>query len=222
MPLNLRGFFYPQFTSDSNQYSSEDRACIEQTVGRLQAVQTSAMRPGMLLGKIQSGKTKTFLGVIALGFDNGFDIAIILTKGTKALARQTLQRVRKEFSIFHEKDGLQVYDIMIIPSGLTGYELKQKLIFVAKKQSDNLDRLATLFRDTYPQLGNKRVLIIDDEADYASVGFRNTQAQGLTANTTTHQIDALRTLLSDSAFLQVTATPYALYLQPEELAVNGI
>ena len=222
MPLNLMGSFYPQFTSDANRYGSDDRACIEQTVERLRSVPTSAMRPGMLLGKIQSGKTKTFLGVIALGFDNGFDIAIILTKGTKALARQTLQRVREEFSIFHEKDGLQVYDIMTMPGGLTGYELSQKLIFVAKKQSDNLERLTILFRDTYPQLANKRVLIIDDEADYASVGFRNSQAQGLTANTTTHQIDALRTLLSDSAFLQVTATPYALYLQPEELAINGI
>jgi hypothetical protein len=31
-----------------------------------------------------SRQTKTFLGIIALAFDNGFDIAIILTKGTKA------------------------------------------------------------------------------------------------------------------------------------------
>ena len=133
MPLNLMGSFYPQFTSDANRYGSDDRACIEQTVERLRSVPTSAMRPGMLLGKIQSGKTKTFLGVIALGFDNGFDIAIILTKGTKALARQTLQRVREEFSIFHEKDGLQVYDIMTMPGGLTGYELSQKLIICGKK-----------------------------------------------------------------------------------------
>ena len=56
------------------------------TVRRLLTVQTSAARPGMLLGKIQSGKTKTFLGAIALAFDNGTDIAVIMTKGTKALA----------------------------------------------------------------------------------------------------------------------------------------
>ena len=176
----------------------------------------------MLLGKIQSGKTKSFLGTIALGFDNRFDVAIVLTKGTKALARQTLSRIRREFAPFHAEDRLQMHDIMTVPAGLTGYELNQKLIFVAKKQSDNLDRLATLFRETYPQLATKRVMIIDDEADYASVGFRNTRAQGMAANTTTHQIDNLRMLLSNSAFLQVTATPYALYLQPEELAISGI
>lgn len=175
----------------------------------------------MLLGKIQSGKTKTFLAIIALCFDNGFDAAIVLTKGTKALTRQTLQRIRGEFAHFQERDILQAFDIMTVPGGLTGYELNQKLIFVSKKQSDNLDRLETLFRDTYPQLSGKRVLIIDDEADYASVGFRNAPSQGITVNTTTQQIDRLRTLLPASAFLQVTATPYSLYLQPDELAVNG-
>lgn len=223
MPLNLTGEFYPSFTSDTQRYSAADRSCIEQTVERLLSVQTSAARPGMLLGKIQSGKTKTFLGIIALAFDNGFDIAIILTKGTKALARQTLERVGREYAQFNKSDDrVQTFDIMTVPSGLTGYELDQKLIFVCKKQSDNMDRLAVLFRDTYPALAAKHVLIIDDEADYASVGFKNTQAQGLTTNTTTQQIEALRVLLSASAFLQVTATPYSLYLQPEDLVINGI
>jgi hypothetical protein len=221
MPLELNGTFFPRFTADRIRYGPDDLACMQRTVDRLRSVQTSAERPAMLLGKIQSGKTKTFLGVIALVFDNGFDVAIILTKGTKALARQTLARVRREFAQFHTDDQLQIHDIMTVPAGLTGYELSQKLIFVAKKQSDNLDRLAILFRDTYPQLATKRVLFIDDEADYASIGYRTSQATGMTANTTTVQIDNLRTLLPNSAFLQVTATPYALYLQPENLAING-
>lgn len=221
MALNLNGRFYPSFVADSSLYGGEDRACIEDTVRRLQSVETSAARPGMLLGKIQSGKTKTFLAIIALAFDNGFDVAIVLTKGTKALTRQTLQRVRRDFAVFYRQDALQIYDIMTVPGGLTGYELSQKLIFVAKKQSDNLDRLAALFRETYPQLAQKRLLLIDDEADYASVGFRNTRDQGLMTNTTTQQIEDLRTIIRSASFLQVTATPYALYLQPEELAINA-
>lgn len=219
--LNLTGAFYPAFTSGNPRYSDADRTCITDTVRRLLTVQTSADRPGVLLGKIQSGKTKTFLGAVALAFDNGTDIAIVLTKGTKALARQTLERVRREFAVFTGQDQLQVHDIMTVPSGLTGWELDQKLIFVCKKQSDNMDRLVTLFRETYPHLASKRVLIVDDEADYASVGFHKTQAQGLTTNVTTQQIEELRLLLASSAFLQVTATPYALYLQPEHLVVSG-
>lgn len=221
MTLNLRGQFYPRFTRDE-LYGNEDLSCIQQAVDQLKSIETSEARPGMLLGKIQSGKTKVFLAIIALCFDNGFDVAIVLTKGTKALTRQTVHRVRREFADFQQQDALQIYDIMTVPGGLTGYELNQKLIFVAKKQSDNLDRLETLFRDTYPQLSTRRVLLIDDEADYASVGFRNARNVGLTANTTTHQIDSLRTLIRESAFLQVTATPYGLYLQPDEFTISGI
>jgi hypothetical protein len=220
--LRLDGVFYPEFTKNAGRYSDYDKQCIRRTVERLLSTETSAAKPGMLLGKIQSGKTKTFLGAIALGFDNGFDIAIILTKGTKALARQTLERVRREFTTFNDRDQLQIYDIMTLPSGLTGYELSQKLIFVVKKQSDNMDRLAKVFRETYPQLASKRVLIIDDEADYASIGFRNSKEEGLIINRTARQIDALRQLLPESAFLQVTATPYSLYLQPEDLVIQGI
>ncbi|MBE0427287.1 MAG: hypothetical protein IBX72_11675 [Nitrospirae bacterium] len=220
--LNLTGIFYPSFTSNTAFYSEADKSCIQYTVERLLTVETSAIKPGMLLGKIQSGKTKTFLAIMALAFDNGFDISVILTKGTKALTRQTLERVRREFAYFYEQDLLQIYDIMTVPSGLTGYELSQKLIFIAKKQIDNMDKLSALFRETYPQLTSKRVLIIDDEADYASIGFRRTREEGIRVNTTTRQIDELRRTLASSAFLQVTATPYSLYLQPDDIVIQGV
>ncbi len=221
-PLNLTGAFYLLFTDNSAIYGETDKACIQQTVERLLSVETSAAQPGMLLGKIQSGKTKTFLGVIALAFDNEFDIAVILTKGTKALARQTLERVRRDFARFTAQDQLQIFDIMTVPSALAGYELNQKLVFVAKKQVDNMERLTKLFRQTYPQLVTRRILLIDDEADYASIGFKNTKEEGIVINRTSRQIDGLRQILTNSAFLQVTATPYSLYLQPEDLVVNGV
>src|SRR5881628_3031881 len=117
--INLSGEFYPSFTARTALYGDADKTCVQQTVDRLLSVQTSAEEPGMLLGKIQSGKTKTFLAAIALAFDNGFDIAVILTKGTKALTRQTLERVRREFGSFAERDRLQIFDIMVVPAGLS-------------------------------------------------------------------------------------------------------
>lgn len=224
MCVDIDGEFYREFVSRTgwNGYSLEDRQCIQGAVERLGAVETSAERPGMLLGKIQSGKTKTFLGIIALAFDNGFDVAVVLTKGTKALTKQTLQRIRGDFARLTAKDAVQIHDIMTVPGGLTGFELAQKLIFVAKKQSDNLDPLRELIRTTYPALASKRALIVDDEADYASVGFKNSQATGLQANVTTQRIDNLRSIFRSSAFLQVTATPYSLYLQPDAMTASGI
>lgn len=196
------------------------RDCIEKTVDHLLGQSTSTQRPGMLLGKIQSGKTNAFLGVIALAFDKKFDIAIILTKGTVSLARQTLKRVQKDFQYFIEKDEVQVFDIMSIPS-LTPYELNQKLILVVKKEDDNLKRLLTAFSETYPTLKSRKILIIDDEADFASLSYRKQKGKPTGVGVIAGQIDTLRGIVNSSAVLQVTATPYSLYLQPEFEAIIG-
>ena len=111
-------------------------------------------------------------------------------------------------------DLVEVLDILHVPE-LTLYELNRKLIFVVKKEDDNLRHLLSLFSDRYPDLKKKSVLIIDDEADLASVSFRKTNGVS-GAGVISQQIDKLRSLVSRSAFLQVTATPYALYLQPDE------
>jgi hypothetical protein len=193
-------------------------AKVEETVTRLLDGSTSIRSPGMLLGKIQSGKTKAFLGIIARCFDRGYDIAVILTKGTKPLARQTLTRVKEDFRELSEE--IYTYDIMAVPE-LTPWELNRKLIFIVKKEDDNLDRLLDAF-SKYPELRSKRLLIVDDEADLASVSFRKGKDGIVDVGTISRQIDELRVLVADSDFLQVTATPYALYLQPEDdVVVNG-
>ncbi|UNL86542.1 Z1 domain-containing protein [Priestia koreensis] len=202
-----------------NQYEKEMKACIEQTVDLLQRHTTNERKPGMLLGKIQSGKTRTFIGVTGLAFDNGYDAVIVLTKGTKALAQQTYERLKEEYKTLSESDCVQVFDIMKIPTNLIAYELEQKLVFVVKKEIHNMKRLHdALLR--YPQLKDRNVLIIDDEADYASLGFTKTQQETTEINAIAGQIDELRKELKKSAFLQVTATPYSLYLQPDELKVS--
>jgi hypothetical protein len=71
--------FYQVITKQRND-SSELRTCMERTVEELLACETGVDRPGMLLGKIQSGKTRAFIGIMALAFDKDYDIAIILTK----------------------------------------------------------------------------------------------------------------------------------------------
>ena len=128
--LELNGTFYAGFRNKLRDgvpvYGPEEQSVIQSTVYELLGSDTTS-KPGMLLGKIQSGKTKTFLGIVALAFDNGFDIAVVLTKPTTALAKQTYKRVSKEFAEFIECDDVKVYDILEIPSRLTQFELNQKL-----------------------------------------------------------------------------------------------
>lgn len=195
----------------------ELESCVHNTVEALLSSETDGRRPGMLLGKIQSGKTRAFLGIIASAFDNGFDVAVVLTKGTKTLAQQTVNRISNEYQMFRDAEELAVYDIMTVPN-LTDWEIDgHKLIFVAKKESNNMRRLVKLFAETHPKLRTKRVLIVDDEADFASIRFAKKKGsdeieQGRIAD----RIDELRRELTSPAVLQVTATPYSLYLQPDE------
>jgi hypothetical protein len=147
-------------------------------------------------------------------------LAVILTKGTVSLAQQTLTHVKKDFREFIAADEVQVEDIMSLPS-LTPYELNKKLILIVKKEDDNLIRLLYAFEKGYPELRKKRVLIIDNEADFASVSFKKKDGV-VGVGKISKQIDRLRELVADSDFLQVTATPYSLYLQPEgDVIVNG-
>lgn len=215
MPIQ-KGNFYNTLTANRKDDDAL-KACIEETVEKLMASDTSTKKPGILLGKVQSGKTRTFLGVMALAFDNGYDIAIILTKGTKPLTEQTLKRLHEDFGQFEEDNKAQVYDIMFFPKNMVPYELSQKLIIVAKKEINNLKRVLNNLTNTYPDLKNKKILIIDDEADFASISFHKEKESGLIEQgKIAQQIDEIRTKVEQSDFLQVTATPYSLYLQPDD------
>jgi hypothetical protein len=130
-------------------------AC-DSTVDQLLEQTTECARPGMLLGKIQSGKTRAFIGVLALAFDNGFDHAVIFTKGTKALAKQTYVRLRRDLRLAIEHELVSIHDIMNLPGNFTPYELSRKLIVVCKKEDDNLNALNSFLTQEYPDLASKK------------------------------------------------------------------
>jgi KaiC/GvpD/RAD55 family RecA-like ATPase len=182
--------------------SSESEACVRETVQALLSQPTDGRKPGMLLGKIQSGKTRAFLGIIATAFDEGFDVAVVLTKATRTLAKQTVNRISKEFANFRDAEQLAIYDIMTVPD-LTAWEIEdQKLVFVAKKEANNMRRLVKLFAETHRALSSKRVLIVDDEADLASIRFtRKKDSDEIEQGRIADRIDELRRELTKSAVL---------------------
>ncbi|HCR2979373.1 hypothetical protein HAP49_02585 [Serratia marcescens] len=206
---------------DKQQYDKELEKCIFQVVSKLEETTTSTDSPGVLLGKIQSGKTRGFLGIIAKAFDHNYDIALVLTKGTKTLAKQTVSRIKNDFKDFIENDELSIFDIMEMPDRLTRSEINKKIIIVAKKEIKNLERLKAFFeKENHTGILDKKIILIDDEADMGSIRFVRKKTQG-SKNGTIEQgkiaqkMDELRILVKNMRFLQVTATPYSLYLQPE-------
>jgi hypothetical protein len=220
MTLKTDGSIYSTYKTTHSDYASQTFQCAEETVAQLLAHETTSEHPGMLLGKVQSGKTRTFMTALALAFDNEFEVAIVLTKNSKVLLDQTRRRLDSEFKHFVSDGELCIYDIMSAPETFSRFELSNKLIFLVKKQADNLNRLLKLITKTCPGLANRHTLIIDDEADNASVGYSK-RAGLVEANKVANQISNLRVELKKVSYLQVTATPYSLYLQPDEVLVSN-
>lgn len=209
---------------------------VESTVSQLLEEGPNAAQPGLLLGKIQCGKTDTFEDIIGLAFDKGIDIAIVITKGTKALVNQTIKRMKHDYRFFKPSDNLSqattidVKDIMNLKGGLKKAQVESmKIVIVCKKNARNLDILINLFQNKCDFLKKKKVLIVDDEADFASRNYRSVkltpivdndgnpvvQDRQITMAKISDQIDEFRKVPEFCRYLQVTATPYCLYLQPD-------
>ena len=195
------------YLKKSNQYTEEQKQCIETAMNILEEIE---QEPLMLLGRVQSGKTAMFLGLTRLCFDRGYDIAIVFTKVNIGLTLQTVYRMENEF----ENERVKVSDIMDIDTEikLTPFESKKKMIIVVKKQKNNFQRLKKFIEQN--ELYNKKILIIDDEADYASTGFQRSN-DDIDFRKIASELNSLRERLNKWSYVQVTATPYSLFLQPE-------
>lgn len=205
------------FSVKKRDYDEKQASCIVQAVTKLEEIND---KPLMMLGKIQSGKTKSFIGVISLAFDNGYDLAVVLTKNSNALAKQTTARMKLEFAEFRDDDIIEIFDIMCIPPRMSKFELDKKLILVVKKEHNNLPRLLEFIKE-YALDKDKRCLIIDDEADFCSIGYeKNKDTEFFDLRKIASQINDLRLKLT-CRFIQVTATPYSLYLQPDTIDLGG-
>ena len=98
--MNTDGRIYKTIVvSKPDKYTDELKERIEELGSLcLNNLNQDDYHPIMMLGSIQSGKTRAFIGLMALCFDNDFDMTIILTKCSKALVQQTVSRMMAEFA----------------------------------------------------------------------------------------------------------------------------
>lgn len=220
MPIATNGPIFAAFKSvldrGGRPLTPDTEDCSTSVVRLLEHHQTTAQRPGMLLGKVQSGKTRAFVGAIAIGFDSGFDIAIVLTKTSTPLAIQTIRRLQHDLAPAIAEHRVRIFDAASRIGLLNDWEQSRKLIFVAKKHPKNLENLHRVLLTDHQAFRNKKVMLIDDEADFASVGYQRTQGN-VQVRTVQTLINGLRAGLPNTVYLEVTATPYSLYLQPADI-----
>ena len=161
---------------------------------------------GLVIGHVQSGKTANFSAVIAKAADVGYRIVIVLTGMHNSLRQQTQRRLDRELGLVPGVGvGLPEHGLRWLsqttadlhgdfdpgtsdPNVLQGNE---RVIFVVKKFGTVLDRLISFIGQANPP-ESVPVLIIDDEADQASIntgGNRPSDGGGrvLTSRTLTYR-----------------------------------
>jgi Z1 domain-containing protein len=161
---------------------------------------------GLIYGLVQSGKTGVLTVTGAIGADEGYRTIIILTSDIEPLYEQTLGRAQEAFpgmDIIGKKDFKDPDAFLQRIKGST-------CVVVTTKNSGLLKNLIENFKQ-----GNVKgltCLIIDDEADQASLNTLERKADGR-RSAINDRIAELRGFFEKNTYLQVTATPQALFLQ---------
>jgi len=176
---------------------------------------------GLVVGYVQSGKTMSFETVAALARDNGFHVVIVVAGTSNPLFDQSTGRLRRDLRldepgrerrwIQFENPGDDDATVQAIRDVLedwrdnsTPEEFKKTVLITVLK---NYRRLQNL-KDLVQAVGMQRtpVLIIDDEADQASLNTEISQGQ---ESSTYRCLMELRQELPNQTYLQYTATPQA-------------
>ena len=151
----------------------------------------------LIIGKVQSGKTRFFLGLIA-SLLTIYDNIILFTGTTKSLHQQTYLRT---------KNSLNAINLEVIDTSLPTFKLKEKNIFCTLKHHQQIDKLKNILSSH--NISN--TILIDDESDQASLNnynYQNIFALEPRSSATNESIYLLRKS-SVSKYIQITATPAA-------------
>jgi len=177
----------------------------------------SGGQTGLALGYVQSGKTTSITALVAAAADQGYQIIVALLGGTNLLLDQNKDRLEAALGTQSRKDYRWVTEVN--PSGLaTAKRISDRVagcrtvLVPVLKHAGRLKALATVL-DNVTEIDKVPVVIIDDEADQASL---NTSS---TAESRTYEaIKVLRNRVPKHFYVQYTATPYApLMLDADDL-----
>ncbi|MDL1866946.1 hypothetical protein FBR06_06800 [Betaproteobacteria bacterium PRO4] len=177
---------------------------------------------GLVVGYVQSGKTANFTAVIAKAADAGYRVFIVLS-GTKiSLRAQTQRRLDRELVelndvLWYTPTRTNDFNLIDNPNYFLDPDKDSYVLCVVKKNSPILRRLIRWLSDASPEILNRcPFLIIDDEADEASINTAANQAQGdpetYRRTAINQRLIELLQLLPKAAYIGYTATPFASVL----------
>lgn len=201
-------------------------------------------RRGLVIGHVQSGKTANYLGVITRAADAGYKLIIVVAGIHNNLRRQTQERIEEGFigrttepARNKERIGVGKADKNYpCPVALTTVvsdfnkktadstiseirDFSKPIVLVIKK---NVTTLKALYEWLAPLnasggiIGDVPMLMVDDEADNASI---NTSKDENDPTKTNAWLRKILSLFAKSCYVGYTATPFAnIFINPDAYA----
>ncbi len=204
--------------------------------------QTDWNRRGLVIGHVQSGKTANYIGLVSKAADAGYKFIIVIAGLHNNLRKQTQIRIDEGFigrdstpNQRKKEVGVGLYNrnrkfpitltttdddftknMTALGAKLDGFN--QPVVVVIKKNVNTLKSLRNWLREQNLREGSDTIadvpmLMIDDEADNASI---NTKRDDLDPTRTNQEIRQILSLFKKSCYVGYTATPFAnIFINPE-------
>lgn len=173
---------------------------------------------GLVMGSVQSGKTANMTGLMAMAADNGINCFIVLTGVIENLREQTANRLVNDLTfgknILNWKsvtnpspsDRSAQQNISKFSLGNTD---KDRFIIATLKNKKRLEDLYSWLTSDKNKAKQLKILLIDDEADQASINTKDIDSEEYTAiNEIIRKIVNYKNFGSMN-YVAYTATPFA-------------
>ncbi|GAB3921774.1 Z1 domain-containing protein [Mucilaginibacter myungsuensis] len=178
---------------------------------------------GIVIGYVQSGKTMSFTTLTALAADHGYRMVIYLAGIKNNLLDQTTKRLKSDLQT--EAENMKIFRVLQSPTmaedsatlikNTLSQRRKPVVLITVLKHYKHIGELTQIIKtpEVRDALGSQGVLIIDDEADQASLNTyarKNSKAEDWEEDefsSTYSSILDLKAALKNHTYIQYTATP---------------
>lgn len=185
---------------------------------------------GMVVGHVQSGKTMNYSSLICKASDSGYKFIVVIAGDKDNLRNQTQKRINEYFigkdmsgnhigvgisdkndrgkmpiSLTTENGDFNKENANRNSQGINFDNVATPIVLVIKKNYRTLQNVVEWLQNQYSNTIQHPMLVIDDEADYASINTKD-------ENDPTKINKLIRTLLKlfeKSSYVAYTATPFA-------------